>query len=331
MATESNPGADLLIFRNGKIIRAQAAGLRAFDQARDYGYAVFEGVRVYRRGKRAALLRAEDHAARLLRGLRFLQIAIDLSVEDIITAMTEVVRTSPSISYLRPCIFLGLPTTLTGEGLLHTVGGVLPNGQPEFFVIGDDWRAYFGPDVYEHGFGAIIGPYARPNPNVGNTSVKGPGNYAVAGACKRAAANVHFKRADGTMTPCADALMCTEDGFIAEFTGAIPIVRTGDRLRTPPLSDRILPSITRQTILAFAYHHGVTIHEERIPLGDALTADEVLAVGTAAEVSPNVWLMGWTIGDGRPGETFRLIKGWFDQSITEAFEGHDPFRLLTFV
>ena len=93
----------------------------------------------------------------------------------------------------------------------------------------------------------------------------------------------------------AEALLATPHGRVLEAPTASFFYVLGGRLFTPPLSDRILDSITRRLLLA------VTDAEERVTtLDDLRTLDEAFLASSAREVHPVHAIDSRPI-DGTPG------------------------------
>ncbi|HET7856267.1 MAG TPA: aminotransferase class IV, partial [Gaiellaceae bacterium] len=83
-----------------------------------------------------------------------------------------------------------------------------------------------------------------------------------------------------------EAILLTDEGFIADGSGEnVFIVRDGT-IATPPLSTSILPGITRNSVIQIAQDLGYTVEERNLIRSDLISADEVFMCGTAAEVTP---------------------------------------------
>jgi len=100
---------------------------------------------------------------------------------------------------------------------------------------------------------------------------------------------------------CFEALQYDRDGFMTEGTRTNLFCVRGKQLVTPPLSQNILPGITRHSILALARQHGISAAEERIPMVNLASHDEVFVCGTLSEIIPIVSVNGQALGLGRPG------------------------------
>jgi len=96
------------------------------------------------------------------------------------------------------------------------------------------------------------------------------------------------------------ALEGTHTNLFAVFRGVV---------RTSPLTNYILPGVTRAVVLELCSEAGFEVAEEPIFADELHRADEVFIVGTTAEVTPIIDLDGRAIGSGRAGEiSLRLAE-----------------------
>ncbi len=92
------------------------------------------------------------------------------------------------------------------------------------------------------------------------------------------------------------------DGMALEGTHTNLFAVLRGVVRTPPLTNYILPGITREVVLELCADAGYEVDLAPIQAEELHRADEVFIVGTTAEVTPVVDLDGRAIGSGRPGE-----------------------------
>jgi D-alanine transaminase len=98
-----------------------------------------------------------------------------------------------------------------------------------------------------------------------------------------------------------EALLVASDGTVTEG-GAVsffPVV--GGALLVRPLSNDILPGVTRSTLLEVLEAEGIPIDERTYTLDEALAADEAMITGASSYVEPIVAIDGQAIGAGEPG------------------------------
>lgn len=100
------------------------------------------------------------------------------------------------------------------------------------------------------------------------------------------------------------ALEGTHTSFFGVFDGEV---------RTAPLSNYILPSITRATVLELCAEHGIPYAERPIFAEDLAGADELFLAGTTMEVMPIVEVDGNTVAAGAPGMLARRLLALFHE------------------
>lgn len=82
-----------------------------------------------------------------------------------------------------------------------------------------------------------------------------------------------------------DAIL-VRDGFVTEGTSSNVMIVQDGVLKTPPLTNYILPGITRSVVLRLAANAGIPVVEESISLWDLYRADEAFYTGTTIEILP---------------------------------------------
>ena len=95
------------------------------------------------------------------------------------------------------------------------------------------------------------------------------------------------------------ALEGTHTSFFAVLNGVV---------RTAPLSNLILPGITREITIEAALRAGIDVREEAVREEDLASADELFITGTTTEVVPIVRLNGTPVGNGERGELTLQIQ-----------------------
>ena len=106
---------------------------------------------------------------------------------------------------------------------------------------------------------------------------------------------------------CDDAIFVSASGVVREGTSSNLFIVSGGRLRTHPLTNNILPGITRTAILGICKKAGLDVEESFFDTETLYGADEVFLTGTVTEVLPVVRIDGKSIGDGKVGPTTRQI------------------------
>jgi D-alanine transaminase len=108
-----------------------------------------------------------------------------------------------------------------------------------------------------------------------------------------------------------------QDGYITEGGSSTAFIITQDgEIVTRPLSNDILPGITRQSIMALAEEHNLTVSERLFTREEAMNAAEAFVTAATALVMPCVEMDGKPIGDGKPGpHVTRLRQLYIENAI----------------
>ena len=99
-----------------------------------------------------------------------------------------------------------------------------------------------------------------------------------------------------------------EDGYITEGTSSTSYIVAGGRIVTRPLSNAVLPGVTRLAILRLAAERDLDLEERPFTLEEAYGADEAFLTSASAIVLPVVAIDGRAIGSGKPGATARRLR-----------------------
>lgn len=98
------------------------------------------------------------------------------------------------------------------------------------------------------------------------------------------------------------------DGIVTEGASSNLFVVLDGVLRTYPLSNYILPGITRGIIIEQAEHLGYPVVEIPITQQELLRGEEIFATGTTTDVQPLVTVDGRRVGSGRPGPISQALR-----------------------
>jgi branched-chain amino acid aminotransferase len=192
--------------------------------------------------------------------------------------------------YIRPIAFFGY-----GELGVHT--GTNP---VEVAIMVWPWGAYLGEEGQRKGITAMISSWKRVGPNTIPHVAKATGIYL----------NSMLATHEARRAGYDEAILLTDDGYVADGPGENVFVVKDDVISTPPLSTSILPGITRETVMQLARDLGYTVHERSLIRPELYLADEVFMTGTAAEVTPVRAVDDQEIGAGPI--TLQLQQAYWD-------------------
>jgi branched-chain amino acid aminotransferase len=189
------------------------------------------------------------------------------SVEELRAACLEAVSVNGlREAYLRPIAFYGY-----GELGVHS--GTNP---VDVAIMAFPWGAYLGEESQTKGIRAMVSSWRRVGPNTIPHAAKATGVYL----------NSMLATHEASRAGYDEAILLTEDGYIADGPGETIFMVKDGTLHTPDLSASILPGITRDTIIQIAQDLGYSVVQKPLIRTDLYTADEVFMSGTAAEITP---------------------------------------------
>ncbi len=281
------------IWLDGKLVNQDEAKVSVFDHATLYGDGCFEGIRFYS-GK---VFRLEEHIVRLFNSMRYLNIALPWSFEEVCKATEETVAASGmEDGYIRLVVTRGV-------GDLGLNPANCP--RPSMFIIVQN-IALYPKEMYEKGLSMITSSFRRPNADVLCQQVKSL-NYL----------NGISAKMEAVRMGAGEALMLNQRGNVAECTGDNIFIVTGGVVKTPPLTESALGGITRHAVMDICAELGIPCVECVMNRFDILSSDECFLTGTAAEVIAATSLDGVTIGTGTAGPVTKRILARFQQLVRE--------------
>ncbi|HEX8666298.1 MAG TPA: D-amino-acid transaminase [Beijerinckiaceae bacterium] len=103
-----------------------------------------------------------------------------------------------------------------------------------------------------------------------------------------------------------------EDGHVTEGSSSTAFIITKDgRIVTRPLSNAVLPGITRQAVMRLAEESGLRIEERLFSVEEAHAAAEAFLTSASSFVMPVVQIDGKPVGNGKPGALTRRLRSLY--------------------
>ena len=252
---------------NGEYVDWADARVHVGAHGLHYGTGVFEGIRCYETDGGPAVFRLDDHLQRLHNSARLLYMEIPYSTDELRTASLELIGINGLAEcYLRPLAFYGY-----GELGVSTAGNPV-----DVVIMSFPWGAYLGDEGLKKGIRAKVSSWKRIGPNVIPHAAKATGIYL----------NSMLAVTEANRAGYDEAILLTDEGFVADGSGENVFVVKDGRITTPPLSTSILPGITRNSVMQIAGDLGYPVEERNMIRSDLYLADEIFMSGTAAEVTP---------------------------------------------
>ena len=268
------------VYLNGEYVPEEDAKISIFDRAFLFADGIYEVTAVID-GK---MVDFEPHLQRLHRSLRELDMDQPVSDDDIKAMHQELIS--------RNNLTQGLIYMQITRGVAERDFGY-PENAKQTLVAFTQVKEMIDPPVAKTGINIITVPDIRWQ----RRDIKTTGMLAQAMA-KEAA-----KRAGAK-----DAWM-VQDGFVTEGSSNTAFIVLDDNiLVTRPLSNDILPGITRRSIMKLAEQGDITVEERAFTVDEAKAASEAFLTSASSFVTPVVEIDGVRIGGGQPGPVTRKLR-----------------------
>ncbi|CAN5255169.1 branched-chain amino acid transaminase [soil metagenome] len=249
---------NLMVFFDGKWLKANSAKTNLFSQTLHYGNGVFEGIRSYQTQEGTQIFKAKEHFKRLLSSAAKMYIQLEYTPEELTEISYKLLKKNNlTNAYIRPLVFLGENMALSPTQDVHLV------------IMAWEWERYLGSNLLR----VTVSPYLRPHPQSCHVEAKVVGHYT----------NSILATTEAKSRGFDEALLLDHMGFVAEGPGTNFFFEKDEVLYTPPAGN-ILPGITRATIIDLAYKTGIRVEEKHFTIEEVKNADSAFFTGTASEV-----------------------------------------------
>lgn len=290
-------------FFKGKIVPFGDAKIGIMTHAFNYGTGVFEGIRGYYNAdkKQQYLLKLREHYERLERSAALaLKSGLNYSIDELIRITVELAKKNDYKEdiYIRPIFYKSQEKI--GLGLL---------GIPDDFCM---FVAPFGNylDVSK-GIRVCVSTWWRISAQSVPQGAKITGTYINSSLAKAEALEKGFD----------EAILLSHEKTVAEGSGENLFMVKDGKLITPPLSETILPGITRVCVMHLAkVELGIETVERQIAQNELYSADELFFCGTGAQISPIIEVDDKVIKDGKVGPITKKLQEIYFRAV----KGNDP-------
>ena len=276
------------IWLNGEIVPVSDAKINVLAPTSQFGANVFEGIRCYWNEEEEQLygFRLSDHYNRLLQSVRLFGLKSPYTKEDLEKYMKSVIVAN---NYKED---IAVRQTVFVDGF-----GSWFSAEPVGMFIAPIAKARKSVPLMD-GERTCISSWERISEKDMSPRIKVGANYI----------NSRLAKLEATERGYDSALFLNRDGYVSEGTGSCFCMIKNSELITPMLTDSVLESITRDTIMKIATEElGLKVTERRINRTETYTCDEAFFCGSAVEVTPIVQVDGYRVGNGILGELTRNI------------------------
>src|SRR5574344_629888 len=281
--------ANRLIWFKGQIMNVNNAMVNVLSPTSQFGLNVFEGIPCYWNDDQKQLyaFRLSDHYDRLIRSAKLIQLDCPYSKEDFKKALVDTVKANEYDENLsvRQTLFVDGFGSWGSEGPVEMFVAPIPRGRTSA-------------EYNKKGLHCCITSWRRISDENLSPRVKCGANYI----------NSRVGQREALRNGYDTCIFLNEVGKVAEGPGSCFFMVKGDTLMTPRLTDSVLESITRDTIINLATKElGLKFEERTIDRTEVYMADEAFLCGSAMEVTPIYTVDRYAIGTGDQGEWTKKI------------------------
>ena len=291
------------IWFDGKVVSLSDAKLNVLSPTSQFGLNVFEGIRCYWNEKKKQLFafRLDDHFLRLKKSQRLLELEEVFTIAELKNAFLETVRAN---DYKED---IAVRQTLFVDGF-----GSWSSAGPVNMFISPIPKAKTNPEYNKKGLNCCISSWQRIHDNSLSPRIKCGANYI----------NSRMAQREALRNGYDTTIFLNKDGKVAEGPGSCLFMVAGKKLVTPLLTDSVLESITRDTVLKLAQELGLVVEERSIDRTELYVCDEAFLCGSAMEITPIFSVDKYLLNGGVTGEITTLLHKEYLKCVCGESERH---------
>ena len=290
-----------LIWLGGEILNVNDAKINVLSPTSHYGLNVFEGIRCYWNNEKKQLyaFRLEDHHNRLLQSIKLLQIKNEYSKEMLVQSLVDIIKANDYKEDIavRQTVFVDGFGSWASEESVNMFIAPIP-------------KAKTNPEYNKKGLHCCVSSWQRINDNSISPRIKCGANYMNSRMAQREAIRNGY---DST-------IILNNQGKVSEGPGSCLFIVKKDVLITPLLTDSVLESITRDTIIKIAKGIGVKVEERTVVRTELYVCDEAFLCGSAMEITPIYSVDRYQIGNGDCGKLTGILHKEYLSIVTNENE-----------
>ena len=281
--------ANRRIWFKGEILNVNDAKVNVLAPTSQFGLNVFEGIPCYWNDEEKQLyaFRLDEHYDRLIRSAKLIQIDNPYSKDELKKALVDVVKANEYDENLsvRQTLFVDGFGSWGSEGPVEMFVAPIPRGRTSA-------------EYNKKGLNCCFTSWRRISDENLSPRIKCGANYI----------NSRVGQREALRNGYDTCIFLNEVGKVAEGPGSCFFMVKGDTLITPRLTDSVLESITRDTIIKLATKElGLKFEERTIDRTEVYLADEAFLCGSAMEVTSIYTVDRYSIGTGEQGEVTKKI------------------------
>lgn len=271
------------IWFKGEILNVNDAKINILAPTSQFGLNVFEGIPCYWNNEEKQLyaFRLDDHYDRLLRSALLIQIDCPYTKEDFIKAFIDVIKANEYKENL------SVRQTLFVDGF-----GSWGSAEPVDMFVAPIPRGETSAEYNKKGLHICVTSWRRISDETLSPRIKCGANYI----------NSRIGQREALRNGYDTCLFLNENSKVSEGPGSCFFFIKNGIIITPQLTDSVLESITRDTIIKIAQSEGYEVIERTVDRTELYTCDEAFLCGSAMEITPVLSVDKYIIGEGNIGK-----------------------------
>ena len=259
--------ANRYIWFKNEILNVNEAKINVLAPTSQFGLNVFEGIPCYWNEEKQQLyaFRLEDHYNRLIKSAKLLQLDCKYTKEDFKKALIDVVRANDYRENI------SVRQTLFVDGF-----GSWGSDRPVEMFVAPIPRGNTSAEYNKKGLHCCVTSWRRISDNNLSPRIKCGANYI----------NSRMGQREALRNGYDTCIFLNEMGKVAEGPGSCLFIVKNGSLITPDLTDSVLESITRDTVIKIAKDLGIAVQERSVDRTELYTCDEAFLCGSAMAITP---------------------------------------------
>ena len=284
--------ANRFIWYKGEIVNVNDAKINILAPTAQFGLNVFEGIPCYwnENEKQLYAFRLDDHYDRLLRSARLIQINCPYTKDDFKKAFIDVIKANEYDENL------SVRQTLFVDGF-----GSWGSAEPVDMFVAPIPKGKTSSEYNKKGLNCCVTSWRRISDTTLSPRIKCGANYI----------NSRVGQREALRNGYDTCIFLNEAGKVAEGPGSCFFMVVNGTLVTPMLTDSVLESITRDTVIKLAKKKGIPVVERTIDRTELYVCDEAFLCGSAMEITPVYSIDKYEVGNGTVGEITTSLHKYY--------------------
>ena len=274
------------IWFKGEMLNIKDAKIPVMSPTSQFGLNVFEGIPCYWNDEEKQLyaFRIKAHFDRLFCSAKLMELNVSYTREDLKKALVEAIKAN---EYQED---LSVRQTLFADGF-----GSWSSTGPVGMFVAPVPKNKTSAEYNKKGLHCCVTSWRRISEEILSPRIKCGANYI----------NSRMGQREALRNGYDTCVFLNEAGKVAEGPGSCIFIVKDKTLITPCLTDNVLESITRDSIIKIARSMSIPVAERTIDRTELYACDEAFLCGSAMEITPVLSIDRYVPGTGKKGELTR--------------------------